>query len=520
MSAISREKGDIFCPIHSKKKLVFLCKQCDILICNKCMVNEHSGHPVKEVEEVAEKKFRKIDKLIGKIEGTIIPSTKTNAEEVEAQANTRVKELEDGIEKAYQQEKYLIELVRKITKETVGELKVELRTLNQDLFQFKSESDTHLDDLKSAANECKESKKTKNDILIIDVVNSANKLRNNPPICQILQTRKNFTPGSNPVVEIEKAFGCVSTDREASVGFHDSEEKPKPVYPSHEKTPDLNSKGATAPIKLKRKLLSKPLVTHCNDLRSPNSSSIEKFRGGKLCYCCKGKPYIYLIRELGDVKEVSLDVEINDIAIHPTTDVLYAACPNDNSIRSVNTRTGATSIVFTTVRPPHCMAFNTDGTILLGFFITKRFAKCNKVVHYALGGEELKSVNIDTPSHISVCAVTGNIVIATVLSGTKVINQDFQSVFVYRGPPTEKQQNKEAFNCLDAVFDNEGHILVGDCNNKEVHVVDATTGKHRRTINSDKFGRIISLCLNQDGDLAVGTFQDNKIVFVRYLHHT
>ena len=175
MSTISREKGAIFCPVHPKKKLVFLCKQCNILICNKCIVKEHSGHPVEEVAEVT---FRKLDELITKTKGTAIPEAKKNCEQVEAHVSARGKELEAGIEKAYQHEKYLIELVRKNTKKTVGELKDELQTINQQLYQFKSESETYLDDLKSAVNECKETKKTKktkNDILIIDVVNDFDK---------------------------------------------------------------------------------------------------------------------------------------------------------------------------------------------------------------------------------------------------------------------------------------------------------------------------------------------------------
>ena len=83
-------------------------------------------------------------------EGTTIPKAKNNVAQVEAQASIRVKELEDGIEKAYQHEKYLIELLRKTTKETVGELKSELQTINQHLYQFKSESDTYVEDLKCA----------------------------------------------------------------------------------------------------------------------------------------------------------------------------------------------------------------------------------------------------------------------------------------------------------------------------------------------------------------------------------
>ena len=219
MSTVSREKGAIFCTIHPKKKLVFLCKQCNILICNTCITKEHSSHPVEEVEVVAEKKFRKLDEFITKAEQSTLPKAKKTVEQVEAQISTRKKVLEDGIERAHQHETYLIELVRKNTKTTVSELKGELQTINQRLHQFKSESETYLDDLKFAINECKETKKTKNDILLIDVVDNIDKLNNNSPTCQILQTRKEFTRGSNPVVDITKAFGSVGLVRENSIGL-------------------------------------------------------------------------------------------------------------------------------------------------------------------------------------------------------------------------------------------------------------------------------------------------------------
>ena len=52
--------------------------------------------------------------------------------------------------------------------------------------------------------------------------------------------------------------------------------------------------------------------------------SIEKFSDGTLCYCCDNKSNMYLIDKSGDIKEIKLGVCVCDIAIHPTTDVLYS----------------------------------------------------------------------------------------------------------------------------------------------------------------------------------------------------
>ena len=519
MSTISREKGAIFCPVHPKKKMSFLCKQCNVLICNKCIIKEHFGHPVEEIEDIAEKTFGKIDDFITKTEEITIPRTKQIIQQVEAQVHARENELEDAIEIAYKHEKYLIELVKKNRHKTVSELKGEIQTINQQLSQFKSESDTYLVDLKQAVQECKETKKTKNDILLIDVVNGVEKLDDNPPNCQLQQTRKEFSPGLNPTVDIASAFGCVSNDGDqASVGIQYRRDNTKPEHLKsslEKKHRDLHSTGASAPTK-GRQLLSQPQVTQYKDLPSSYPHSIEKFSDGTLCYCCNNEPNVYLVDKSGDIKKLKLDITVCYIAIHPTTDVLYIIeCYYARSIRTVDIHTGTTSVVITTLEPPFCMTLTADRTILVGFF------NHNKVVQYTLRGQVLKSFIVTKPWHISVCDITGNIVIAGRESGAHILNKDFQKIIVYKGPMERPSTIKELFYCCDAVFDTEGHILIGDLYNKEVHVVDAGTGQHMKTITLDNFGDIRRLCLHQDGQLVVGTSElfgsSPKLVFVKYM---
>ena len=513
MSSISREKGAIFCPVHPKKKLLFLCKQCNILICNKCILNEHLGHPGDEVEEVAENKFGKLDDFITKTEEITIPQTKQTVKLVEAQVSAREKELEAEIEEAYRHEKHLIELVKNNTHKTVGELKSEIQTINQQLSQYKSESDRYLEDLKRAVNEYKETKKTKNDILLIDVVNGVEKLGVNAPSCQSLPTRKKYRPGLNASVDIANAFGCVRNDGDQiAIGFQYMKDNLKLVRPtaSHQ---DLYFKGAASPIK-SRQHLTVPHVHLCTDLQSRYPNSIERFSDGTLCYCCSDEPYVCFLENDGGFQNIKLDVRICDVAIHPTTDVLHCLCFRDKSIRTVDIITGTTSIVFTTVDTPYCMAFTGYRTILVGF------SRNSKVVNYTLRGEVLKSVDVQQPLHISVCNITGNIVIAGWDSGAHVITNNFQKMFVYKGPTEEQQRtNKKPFICSDAVFDTEGHILMCDYNNNEFHVVDACTGKHLETIKSEELERIRSLCILGDGKLVMGTDDSpSKLIFVKYMY--
>lgn len=63
---------------------------------------------------------------------------------MKSHASGRENEFEAGIARAYQHEKYLIELVKKKTSKTVGELKCEIQTINQQSYQFKSESEKYM----------------------------------------------------------------------------------------------------------------------------------------------------------------------------------------------------------------------------------------------------------------------------------------------------------------------------------------------------------------------------------------
>ena len=112
------------------------------MICNKCIFKEHLGHLGEEVEEVVEKKFQKLDEFITKTEGKAIPKVKKNFEQVEGQFSARRRDLEAEIEKAYQHEEYLIELVRKNAKETVAVLKSELQ-----LYQINSYTKSNLNQI-------------------------------------------------------------------------------------------------------------------------------------------------------------------------------------------------------------------------------------------------------------------------------------------------------------------------------------------------------------------------------------
>ena len=50
----STPEGDfVFCPRHTDKPIEYFCKQCSITVCVKCMFDEHNGHELIQIEEMA-----------------------------------------------------------------------------------------------------------------------------------------------------------------------------------------------------------------------------------------------------------------------------------------------------------------------------------------------------------------------------------------------------------------------------------------------------------------------------------
>ena len=516
MSIVDREKGTLFCPVHPNKRLAFLCHQCNILICNKCIFKEHIGHPGEEVEEVVEKKFGKLDDFIIEAERKTLPTAEHIFQQVEAQVNAKEKILKTGIRDAYRHERYLTKLVKKNTKDTIGNLKHELQTLNQQFTEFKSKSETFSREVKNSVTECKETKKTKNDILVIDVVNGVEQFDHTPPTFETSETIKTFTPGLKPEVDIKNAFGEVNL-----VNIHEAIAISEPVNTNKTKeqreiihdadktrrdeTENSNSKGAAeqAPIK------NQPTDIASRGINCFYPNSIERLSDGRLCFCGNDTPDIYLIDEWNDLETIDLmGVRICDIAVHPTTDILYCVCNTGKSIRSVDIGTGFSTIMFTTPDNPSCMALAKDETILVGFLYAKQF------VNYSQTGHILNSIEMNCPVHISVCANTGTIVVANGKFGAHILNKDFQTMYVYKGSiDTTHTEWKLVIDCFDAVFDACGNLLIGDCNNKEIHVLEANTGTYIETIDSSKFGKIVSMCVQLDGGLVVGTENPPALVF-------
>ena len=213
---------------------------------------------------------------------------------------------------------------------------------------------------------------------------------------------------------------------------------------------------------------------------------------------------------------MDLDNPIFDIAVHPVTEELYAVFnynirEDSKGIRNIDIHTGTSIVVFMTKYLPNCIAFGKDNSVLVGFTYQ------GQVTVYTIKGDIVKTISVGLPSHITVSPVTGDVAVACDVFGTSVFDKDLQLMYQYKGSDQHKPALGKQFCSTDAVYDMEGHLLIADYNNKEVHICDANTGKLLKTIYLTEFGQIRSLSSQSDGTLVVGTGNPNKLVYVKYI---
>ena len=69
-SILDQRKKKVKCFLHKAETLRFLCMDCQVAVCNKCITSEHSGHTAKDLaEELAERKV-KLDKCQPRLKET------------------------------------------------------------------------------------------------------------------------------------------------------------------------------------------------------------------------------------------------------------------------------------------------------------------------------------------------------------------------------------------------------------------------------------------------------------------
>ena len=489
MASHSRPMGHLFCLDHLKEETRFICKTCKIPLCDECVASiHHKGHEIESIKKHAEGKYSVLQDFENEACNHIEDikdkeeSADKDFEEVLQLIESRLKSTEDHGE-------YLKGLIDSHMLTTKTEYNTIRDSFKNHYQHYKSETGDALQTLNRLIKESKDAKKSDSNNLIVDVPNDEPSREFSFPKYTKPKVN-NFNFGSGPKKHIQSSFGYIARKFMA--------------------TPEVNTKieMSDPPLLIRRTYDDCLIITY-------------------------GTNMISIVDSTGTITKVESDVPIEDIAMHPTTGQMFCLHKDRDEFRSLNSNTGKTQHLFnkevhldqkprfrdtnqylqnplttimnvfqSPIRLTHScrLAVSHQGNIIIG-------ERCSEMSIYSTEGALLQNVNCtDIPRHITVCRSTGKIAVACERGGVMILDANYQHLY---------QITSGNF----AEFDRHGYVIIGDLDTKRVRFYNATAGELQNEIEYAQLfqGRVQCLCIQDNGDLVVGTKNPNELQFIKYL---
>ncbi|XP_021350193.1 uncharacterized protein LOC110448337 [Mizuhopecten yessoensis] len=246
-------------------------------------------------------------------------------------------------------------------------------------------------------------------------------------------------------------------------------------------------------------------------------TGISPDREGGAWICDYASKNVRYIDHNGEVKVIiGYGVNIKDVDVSPTTQNLWACSHEDHSIMECTEETP--SIRFQTDYRPYSVCVTLDEQVIVG--MEKRVTK------YSTNGKILLSTSassslsclplfcrparfkgscVCTPHRISECHMTRNFAVVDLdwsddggndRPYVLVMNKNFQELFRYHGNTprdvTVRGETNSFYPC-DARYDSDGCLVIGDTDNRCIHLLTGH-GQYLRLIHTDRvFPRALGL---------------------------
>ena len=190
------------------------------------------------------------------------------------------------------------------------------------------------------------------------------------------------------------------------------------------------------------------------------------------------------------------------LSVHPTTGQLYGSFHDflgDQTVRSIDTRTGSTTTVIHCECRPYRIKVTHDHHVLVG-----KSLNTASVYRYKLTGELVhKSTEKYIVHDIDHCPTSNRVLLSCSFDGVVVLDNHLTRIHTFTGL---SRQGREKFRCATTIFDNSGNIIVCDCDNKEIYILD-----------SERFGVIIKLHIDGLSNIyQIRLYQNTMWVACRY----
>lgn len=242
------------------------------------------------------------------------------------------------------------------------------------------------------------------------------------------------------------------------------------------------------------------MVTEISDI----AKSIVRRNDCSLCICYYGRSDKFTKVKMNDVAiDISCDVILSDIAVHPATGKMFCIHESRRDVRSLNHLTGETEKVFDLDDYPYCLCITQHSDVIVGIDNKQVI----QIYNIPTGAKQMTVECPGYPRHISTCRSTGRTAVACGYRGMIVLDTDYELVY----------QNVKY--CWDVEFDKHGYLIVSDADdNNCVYIYNATTGQQKLTIMSDKMkGKVKCLAFRHDGKLVLVTKEPLQLLSIKYV---
>ena len=469
IQACERIPGQDTCPFHPSHKITSLCSTCGILVCLECIMSkEHKGHEFKKISECLREPTNAIARYLTNIDKNLLEAVDRELDAIKIERKESVQKHKDRVQSIQDQGTNFKREIDSSTSHMVVQMDKNLQEILDSL-------DKHMQVLESLRIYLTEERKECNNVLQdgcaiqkFDIGNAvmgkANKtqvpIHPNIPDLQHIKCE-------NSQDLIRKALGTLHNlnlpSASASAIAQGSTDNPQKNKRLDHPLPTLTTPEQKAVHKYSSIITQSkwsndyPKHWQFTPITDDKAWARNFNERNQLC----------LISSTGQsLKEIQTDKNLASISVHPKTGQLYGGFSRDNTIRSIDTESGSTTVIVQCDITPDRIKVTKDNHVLVGGtlmnFPVYRYKLTCKLVH--------KSPETYNVSDMDQCAKTNRVVLSCDTKGVMILNNNLTKLHHFNGLTGGLTRKK--LECVTAIFDSYGNLIVGDWCNKEVYILN------------------------------------------------